>query len=226
MAPLAICGLALICSPSHAATITNGDFEQPGTGAFTFLTTDSTFITGWTFTSNGEQIGYNQSGANGGVPAQSGNYYVSWGHSTTTGGQLAQTFATTPGATYTLTYYLELQQGDNANSATATLTDASTSAILATQMTAITDPTFVQIWQQETLSFIAAGNTTTLTFFDSTPAFGGGSSNWGLDTVSIAGLSDDVSSTPLPASLPLLGSALAGLGWLGQRRRRARTTRS
>jgi len=216
----------LMMSSAHAATLINGDFEQPGVGQFTFLT--SNFLPGWTYDSNGtESAAYNPSGGNGGAPAQGGNYYISWGHTGGYGGTLSQTFTTAINQAYSVSYYLTQQQIPAADqltqnqSVTATAYDGT--APLGTLTTLLLTPD--DQWNLYTFDFVATSTSTTLTFFNATPSNGGGNSNWGLDNVSANAVAAP-GATPLPAALPMFAAGLTGLGVLRWRRKNRRALKA
>jgi len=216
----------LMISSAHAATLTNGDFEQPGTGSFAGLT--SNFLPGWSYDSKGTEFAaYNPSGGNGGAAAQSGNYYVSWGHSGGYGGTLSQTFTTAINQAYSVSYYLAQQQISVQNqltenqSVTATAYDGT--APLGTLTTLLLTPD--DQWNLYTFDFVATSTSTTLTFFNATPSNGGGNSNWGLDNVSANAVAAP-GATPLPAALPMFAAGLTGLGVLRWRRKNRRALKA
>jgi len=210
----------LMMSSAHAATLINGDFEQPGVGQFTFLT--SNFLPGWTYDSNGtESAAYNPSGGNGGAPAQGGNYYISWGHTGGYGGTLSQTFTTATNQAYSVSYYLTQQQIPAADQLTQNQSVTATAYDGATPLGGLTTLLLTpeNQWNLYTFNFVAASTSTTLTFFDATPANGGGNSNWGLDTVSVSAVLPP-GATPLPAALPMFLGGAGLVGWVARRNRR------
>lgn len=211
----------LMISSAHAATLINGDFEQPGTGQFTFLT--SNFLSGWTYDAKGtESAGYNPSGGNGGAPAEGGNYYISWGHSGGYGGTLSQTFTTAINQAYSVSYYLTQQQIPAADQFTQNQSVIATAYDGATPLGGLTTLLLTpeNQWNLYTFNFVATSTSTTLTFFDATPANGGGNSNWGLDTVSVNAASPP-GATPLPAALPMFLGGAGLVGWVARRKKRS-----
>src|SRR5262249_4645160 len=86
---------------AQANALTNGDFETPDQGnLFSFdILAGSTFITGWTVTQGSVDLTTTACC----FPAFSGHQAVDLVGTLSTGG-LTQTFATTPGQTYDLTF--------------------------------------------------------------------------------------------------------------------------
>ena len=161
-------------------------------------------IPGWTYVSNGGFDIY-EDNEDGLVPAQ-GSYYVSFGHDGTNGGSLTQTFATAPGRTYTVSYFVAEQQGDDpTQDMQAILTNG------AQQLTA-DNTALPSVFQHgKSISFTASGTSATIEFLDATPAGGGGSSNLALDGVAV---SSSVGGVPEPTSwlLLIMGIGMAGAG--------------
>ena len=77
-----------------------------------------------------------------------------------------------------------------------------------------TNPGSTVAWQEFTFDFTASAASTTLGFFNGDTI---GSLN-GLDNVTVTDLG--VTSTPLPAALPLFASGLGAMGLFGWRRKR------
>jgi len=169
-----------------ATLVTNGGFE---TGDFA----------GWT------QIGNTDaSGVGCGVArfVHSGNCSAFFGPRGSVGG-ISQDLATTPGATYQVTFWLQ-PDGLMPSQFNATF-----GSIVLTSITnpAFTDLAFIEF----SFSVTATAANTTLAFnFRDDPGF------LGFDDVS-------VNQTPLPATLPLFASGLGAFGLLGWGRKKKQT---
>jgi hypothetical protein len=168
---------------ARAATlVTNGDFE---TGDFT----------GWTQIGN---TGFTGVGCGTSQSVHSGNCSAFFGPRSP-GGGISQNLATTPGATYQVTFWFQ-SDGLMPSDFSATFGGVT--------LTSLTDPPFSDGFDGFFFSATATAANTTLAFnFRDDPGF------LGFDDVS-------VNQTPLPAALPLFASGGAMLGFLGWRKKR------
>jgi hypothetical protein len=216
--------LALSSVIANAAPFSNGSFEtgSPSNGLLT--TGDSSSIPSWVVGGTNGTIEFNSPGFNG-QTAQDGNNFISFGHNTTTGGTLSQTFDTVIGAVYTVNYFVSrIQGGTSAQGMSVTALNATTSAILG--LTGTTIPATNNLWTAGSpLMFTATSTSTILRFTDITAAGGGGDSNWALDNVTLsvaptgpAGVPDTGSTISL---LALAAGAVAFVARFGLRRAHA-----
>ena len=216
----AVLSLAATAAGSASASpFTNGDFTQPGSSFYgAFL--NPTFLPGWTYASPfglGDIDEYQANGTYGLTPS-GGHPYVSFGGNSTWGGSLTQTFDTTPGQSYTLSYQVgEIQGADPSQDMRATLVNGGTT-LVQDFVPGSLDPVPELLNKQ--FVFTAEGSSATITFFDATPPGGGGPSNLALANVSFSG----ASAAPEPAAWALM---ILGLGQVGGAlRRRARPARA
>jgi hypothetical protein len=178
-----VCAAALgFCGSAGAASIvTNGGFE---TGD----------LTGWT--SGGGNIV-----ASGSSFVHSGTFGVAFGAVGVTS-PLSQALSTTPGQTYTVSFWLN---SNNAFPNEIALSWSGTNILDLVNFT-------TSGWQQYSFTETASASSTTLLFgLRQDPGFSG------LDDISV---STGVSAVPLPAALPLFATGLGALGLLGWRRKR------
>ena len=206
---------------SADSLITNGSFEQ---GSFTggsfgyplaqqIIGPDSTTLPGWTVTGELAWIASGQAG----ITVIAGTYALDLTgfcdlHCGTPYGGVQQTVLTTPGTTYTLSF-LAGNYPYNTNQPTIVVNIGGNSYSFTLPSTTSASG----VWDSETITFIATTASTLIAFSGSGSPEGGSTSYLGLDNVS---LSDPPSPVPLPATLPLFATGLAGLGLLGWRRKK------
>jgi hypothetical protein len=191
-ADLAVClGFA---SQASANLLVNGSFE---TGDFT----------GWTVNAGATVV--QQSGGLGGYSAEDGNYYAALGNVGLPLGTVSQSFTTTAGDSYTLTYYL----ASNGTTPNEFRTDINGTTYFD-QTNISTQP-----YTLYTYTFTATGSSSTLTFYErDDPNY------LALDNVSV-NLAPVTAVVPEPSTLHPAGlAALLSLGyaWRQGRHRRRR----
>lgn len=175
---------ALPLGSASAELVTNGGFE---TGDFT----------GWTVSDSSNNSDVTDS------PVHSGAYAGEFGPSDGVG-TAEQILATTPGQSYSLSFWLS-----NSNSVPNIFEAAIDGATL---VSLIDDDPFD--FTQYTFDFVAAGSSTQLLFTFAQPG-----SFWWLDDVSIAESNPSTTPSPEPASIALFGAGLAGFGALRRKRK-------
>lgn len=203
--PAILLALAYLASSSvHANILTNGSFESPAIGPATFINiyNGSSGLSDfhWTITHATVDIFSN------GVLASTGSVYdgvqgLNLAGVGSTGG-ISQTFQTTAGTEYTLSFAYSKNpfRGTNA-AATVSILDGAT-LLFSQSLSHNTSSTSNFDWILFNSTFTGTGNSLTLTFANTDSATGSGIL---LDAVSI-------SAVPLPAAVWLFGSSLAGLG--------------
>jgi hypothetical protein len=116
---------------------------------------------------------------------------------------VSQSFATTPGSQYSLSFYV----GQLNNQTTATTQVTLNGTLFQTAANTLpTSANCITSWQLFTYTFTATSSTTTLGFINASPA---GVSLNGLDAVSVTSLTPP--ATPAPSALVLALIGMAGL---------------
>ena len=211
---------ALLASAAHANLLVNGSFED---GVFVnqgnqtmSLAPGSSVIAGWTVLT--DATAWINAGNPFGLAASDGSRFLDLTNYSAGApfAGLSQTFATTAGATYTLSFDLG---GSNAWGRPDALiaSAAGTSTTFTTGPASTTTPN--NDWYHESMTFTATGATTTLTLQGSA-----GGNYIGLDNVVVDLLSapgptpDPVPAIPEPSTWALMLAGLAAIGGASRRR--------
>ena len=199
---------ALLSSSAQAANIlVNGSFDNTpcGAGYCNYAGGGEPAGFGWTVTSNNVDIVPGP--GTWGTPQDGAQMLDLVGYGST--GGIAQSFATTIGATYNLSfYYANNPYPSGAYSAQVTVTGAG--SLLSSGFTHTTSTPSNMDWVHFTGSFTADSNVTTLAFNETA---GGGNAGVFLDNVSVTG------GVPEPAAWAMMLIGFSGLGALLRRRR-------
>lgn len=212
--------LALSAGSAGAVNlITNGGFEDPDVAGVFQNFSNPNDIPGWTLAADGTAFG----GFTLGVDiVDTGWQQVSGSQSADIDGVsvLSQSFATTPGATYALSF--QYSHNPNAgNTSSSALVEVMGASTLFSQVVTHDTPNSLAAmeWLLFQSSFVANSVSATISFAGQKGGMASAlerAQGFGLDDVSVSAAS--VSAVPLPASALLL---LGAVGALGALRRRA-----
>ncbi len=194
-------GVLGCASQAQAGLITNGTFTN-GSG--------QPSLAGWNASSSGVNAASEASYASccGGQNTSAADL-AAFGSGQTSGGSLAQTFATVAGQTYTLTFLYGAFGANDPQSLAVSVGNLATSVANSTGSS-----NFTNLFNTETFLFTALGATSTLTFRDTSTA--GSSTDGLLENVAVSG----AVPVPEPASLALLAVSAAGVFGVTRRARR------
>lgn len=233
MSFLKLSAAALICVlavPASAAVVTNGDFEDtsssnPEKGLVNDQLLNSlnvgggatwdvyTSIPGWT-TAAGAGIEVQTNRTLSSIDAHSGSHYIELdSHPRSTSNSAMQQKLTLAAGVYDLTFFYSPRTSDvNTNGISYSVVNKANNNILlgAVSGPSATHGTKVGVWTEVTSRFtVGVDDSPLLLKFAAT-----GTQN------TLGGLIDSVSisAVPVPAGLPLLMSAMAGLAWMRRRK--------
>jgi choice-of-anchor C domain-containing protein len=211
-AAVALAATALAGTVQAANLLTNGSFDSTpcGAGYCNYAAGGEPAGFGWSVTTNNVDI-VPGPGA-WGTPEDGPQMLDLVGYGST--GGIAQSFATTSGATYNLSfYYANNPYPSGPDSADVTVTGAG--SLLSSSVTHTTSTPSDLDWIHFTGSFTADSSLTTLAFNETA---GGGNAGVFLDNVSVTGGSI-TRGVPEPATWAMMLIGFGGLGALMRRRR-------
>lgn len=192
--PVAVVALFLLGATASAAPFQNGSFETGGPACFLFnIPAGSTIIPGWTVSvGNIDWQGPPPCSAT----ASNGTHSLDLVGTGGVGG-IQQTFDTTPGVTYVVSFDLAGNTGAPPTIKPLTVTVAGVTQNYTFDITGHTSTSMG--WTTKTFTFVATGPTATINFVSDVTA-AGGTLNAGadLDNVQIAPLGAPTSATPVP----------------------------
>ena len=224
-----IVGLGVAQNAAAANLLVNGGFEVPVQGPPNFATFNvpagSSLITGWNVVQGNVDLATdaNYGPGNNTLHLTSVQDIDLIGDTNGSGGVfggLSQSFATTIGQTYRLTFDYSHNPGTasptGSYAAQVSVADghAPANSIFSVEVSQANGPA---PWVGFSKDFIAISDLTLLSLISTRGGFNAGIF---LDEVSVDLVN---SAVPVPGALPLFVSGLAGLGWLAHRRRRKTT---
>jgi len=208
-AAIAVGIIAATTGGAFAATFTNGSFEDvtnftPDGNDTDALAGGSTAMPGWTVT--GGSVAWIGPTNPFGLAASNGGYFLDLtSYASGNGNGVEQSFTTVKNGEYTVTFDLGGGNGVSIDAGANGASQTFSGGLLSTQTS----------WDPQTFTFVAAGNTSLLSFVGIANPGG----FIGLDHVQVA-FNGIAATTPIPGSVVMLGTALLGLGLVGTRRSR------
>lgn len=216
---IALCFL-LGAFSAHGSIITNGSFENtngtfvPDANDTMSLASGSSVIPGWT-TTNGTFTAWIENGNPWNIPASNGEFFLDltgYFDSGTYGG-VTQSFATTSGTSYVVTF--DLGYGGNSAGFAGPVSVTATAAAFTGTFTSGSGTPNPAVWDHETFDFTATSSTTQLSLVGLSTT---GGQYIGLDNVDVELAT--VGAVPEPSNLPILLGGIGLLGWVTRRYRR------
>lgn len=212
--------LALGTVNAKANQITNGSFENTdktfvGDGNLVDeLASGSSIIPGWT-TINGVPTAWIENGNPWNISAADGNYFLDLtGYSNVgTYGGVSQSFATTPGTSYVVTF--DLGYGGNSTAFGGPVSVLASAGGTSGTFTSGSGTPNPAVWDLETFGFTASSSMTTLSFIGETTR---GGEYIGLDNVDVEVGTPTPPAVPEPGTCTLLLTGMSFLGCVVRRR--------
>ena len=216
--------LSMIFAPAvvdaHAFQLTNGSFENtngtfvPDGNLVDELASGSTAIPGWT-TTNGTATAWIKNGNPYGISAANGSFFLDltgYSDSGTYGG-VSQTFATTAGANYVVTF--DLGYGGDSTAFGGPVSVRASAGGTSDVFTSGSGSPNPAVWDLETFDFMATSSETQLSLIGLSTT---GGAYIGLDNVNVA--AGTTSPVPEPGTYELLLTGIGVLGCVVRRRGR------
>jgi Protein of unknown function (DUF642)/PEP-CTERM motif len=205
---------------AQANLLTNGSFENTGStfvndGNNTMsLASGSSTIPGWT-TTNGTFTAWIENGNPWNIPAADGSFFLDLTGYTDSGtyGGVTQSFATTIGTNYVLTF--DLGYGGNSGFFGGPVSVIATAGSATGTFTSGSGTPNPAVWDHETFNFTATSANTVLSIVGHSTA---GGEYIGLDNADLE--LGTVSAVPEPATFGFVGLALIGLTTFRLRQRK------
>jgi hypothetical protein len=211
---------ALAVADAHAFQLTNGSFENTN-GTFVGdgnrvdeLPSGSTVIPGWT-TVNGTATAWIENGNPWNISAANGSFFLDltgYSDSGTYGG-VSQSFATTAGTNYVVTF--DLGYGGNSSAFGGPVSVTAAAGGTSEVFTSGSGTPNPAVWDLETFDFMATSSQTQLSLIGLSTT---GGAYIGLDNVNVT--TGTVSPVPEPGTYELLLTGIGVLGCVVRRRGR------
>jgi choice-of-anchor C domain-containing protein len=212
-AVLAIAVSAAAVSGARASNLlTNGGFESPAVGQpGSFINETGTGVTGWTVTTNNVDV---VSGGGSNPAAFEGSQFLDLVGTGSTGG-IAQSFATTVGQAYLLTFEYSNNPSNSPDAANVTVGSGENDGSLLSSNVSHGGTTQANPnWTLFSEVFVANASTETLSFLETV---GGNNAGVFLDDVVIN--TTTVGAVPEPSTWAMMILGFCGLGFMAYRRK-------
>jgi choice-of-anchor C domain-containing protein len=203
---------ALVASSAFAGSLlTNGGFEDisgaspQGWGGYTFGAGYTPVLPGWTVDKGSVDV--TQTGSEWGPAAEGTNALDLNGW---TAGQISQSFSTTTGDRYTVSFEYSRNPAGAPYFATANVTADNKTVHVVAADDGTFGSTYNMVWKTDSFHFLAKGPSSTFTLTATNPGNGG---------VFFDNLSVVAGGVPEPATWATMLIGFAALGYMGYRRR-------
>jgi Protein of unknown function (DUF642)/PEP-CTERM motif len=204
---------AAVSAASATSLVTNGGFESPVVGQpGSFINETGTGVTGWTVTTNNVDV---VSGGGSNPAAFEGSQYLDLVGFGSTGG-IAQTFSTTVGQAYVLSFEYTNNPGDPAAANVTIGSSVNDGSLLSNNVSHSVSTQAIPNWTLFSGVFVANASTETLSFLETT-----GEDNSGVFLDDVVINTTTVGAVPEPSTWAMMILGFCGVGFMSYRRKQS-----